>query len=161
MQNGALPVVALIAPGANYQHLDLLKAGIDESFLGPFAPAKLLSYLRARLAMERPDSEDGRSVIWGDLEMLLPSHRVRGCNGRQIHLSQLEFNLLRHLMENRGNVCSRDELIGAAWPDNIHIDIRTVDVHISRLRKSLKEILPHNVIRTIRPIGHAVEEQGI
>ncbi|WP_034884451.1 two-component system, OmpR family, phosphate regulon response regulator PhoB (plasmid) [Ensifer sp. WSM1721] len=164
LQNDALPVVALIAPTANHQHLDLLKAGIDKSFIRPFPPAMLLSYLRAELAMERPDSEgveNGRSVTWGDLEMHLTSHRVHCCNGQQIRLSQIEFNLLRHLIENRGNVCSRDELIGAAWPENIHVDGRTVDVHISRLRKTLSEILSHNVIRTIRSIGYAIEECGM
>lgn len=162
LQSGALPVVALIAPGANHQHLHLLKAGVDESFVRPFAPAKLLSFLRAELAMERQDPAEmtnGLTTTWGALEMVLASRRVRGRDGQQIHLNQIEFNLLHHLIENRGNACSRDELIRAAWPDNIHVDSRTVDVHISRLRKRLKEMAPQNVVCTVRSIGYAIEER--
>ncbi|WP_244561393.1 response regulator transcription factor [Ensifer aridi] len=142
LQIPAPPVVALIAPGAEEQHLNLVKAGIDESFVRPFAPAKLLTYLRAALEMSRPASHgsgDSKPLICGDLEVRLASHRVR-CNGQQIHLGPIEFNLLRHLIENGGKVCSRDELIRAAWPDNIYVDARTVDVHIARLRKALKTV---------------------
>ncbi|MGX9182205.1 response regulator transcription factor [Mesorhizobium sp. BHbdii] len=160
LQTDALPVIALIASGAEHQQLDLLKAGIDESFLRPFAPAKLLAYLGAKLRTKPLNSHsggDGGSLTCGELNMQLGSHRVH-CNGQQLHLGPLEFNLLRYLIENPGKVCSRDELVGAAWPANIHVGARTVDVHISRLRKALS---PHNVIRTIRSAGYALEEQEI
>jgi len=161
LRTSALPVVALIAPGAEYQHLDLLKAGVDESFVRPIAPAKLLAYLRAKLAMARcfNRGENGRLLIWGDLEMRLASHQIRCCNGQRIHLSSIEFNLLRYLIENRGKVCSRDELIEAAWPDNIHVDARTVDVHISRIRKALSSLSAHNGIQTVRSAGYTLEEE--
>ncbi|WEX79294.1 response regulator transcription factor (plasmid) [Sinorhizobium numidicum] len=163
-QTGAMPVVALIAPGAGPQHLDLLKAGIDESFLRPFAPAKLIAYLRDELAMARlgfDSDERSRPLIWGDLEMRLASHQIRCCNGQRIHLSSIEFNLLRHLIENRGKVCSRDELIEAAWPANIHVEARTVDVHISRLRRAVGSVSAHNGIRTIRSAGYTLDEGDV
>ncbi|MGX5844561.1 response regulator transcription factor [Mesorhizobium sp. ArgA1] len=155
----ALPVIALIASGAEHQQLDLLKAGIDESFLRPFAPAKLLAYLNGKLRtpLLPNGGGEGGSLMCGELKMQLGSRRVH-CNGQQLHLGPLEFNLLRHLIENPGKVCSRDELVGAAWPANIHVGARTVDVHVSRLRKALS---PHNVIRTIRSAGYALEEQEI
>ncbi|WP_027146728.1 response regulator transcription factor [Mesorhizobium sp. WSM3626] len=158
LQTDALPVIALIASGAEHQQLDLLKAGIDESFLRPFAPAKLLGYLGRKLRTPLlSNGANGGSLTCGELNMQLGSRRVH-CNGQQLHLGPLEFNLLRHLMENPGKVCSRDELVGAAWPANIHVGARTVDVHISRVRKALS---PHNVIRTIRSAGYALEEQEI
>ncbi|UCI31960.1 response regulator transcription factor [Mesorhizobium sp. B4-1-4] len=155
----ALPVIALIAPGAENQHLGLLKAGIDEIFVRPFAPAKLLTYLRAKLsrAPTGSDGEDDPSLICGDLKIRLASHKVRW-SGQQLHLGPIEFNLLRYLVENRGKVCSRDELIRAAWSDNHHVDTRTVDVHVSRLRKTMKTVSPRNVIRTIRSAGYALDE---
>ncbi|WFU51648.1 response regulator transcription factor [Sinorhizobium terangae] len=162
LRTSALPVVALIAPGAEHQHLDLLKAGIDESFVRPIAPAKLLAYLRAQLAIARlglDGGENGRLLIWGDLEMRLASHQIRCCNGQRVHLSSIEFNLLRYLIENRGKVCSRGELIEAAWPDNIHVDARTVDVHISRIRKALSSVAAHNCIQTVRSAGYALEQE--
>ncbi|MER9078556.1 response regulator transcription factor [Mesorhizobium sp. M0895] len=159
-RTGGLPVIALIAPGAENQHLDLLKAGIDESFVRPFAPAKLLDCLRTKLALPKPGSngiENGSWLCCGSLEMKRDAHRVRG-NGHDIHLGPIEFNLLRHLLENPGKVFSRKELIGAAWPENIHIGARTVDVHISRIRKALKAASPGSVIRTVRSAGYLLAE---
>ncbi|MER9227812.1 response regulator transcription factor [Mesorhizobium sp. M0664] len=159
-RTGGLPVIALIAPGAENQHLDLLKAGIDESFVRPFAPAKLLDCLRTKLALPQPGSNGIKNGSWlccGSLEMKLDAHRVRG-NGHDIHLGPLEFNLLRQFLEAPGKVFSRDELIDAAWPDNIHIGERTVDVHISRIRKALKAASPGSVIRTVRSAGYSLEK---
>ncbi|OHV74294.1 response regulator transcription factor [Ensifer sp. LCM 4579] len=158
-RTGGLPVIALIAPGAEDQHLDLLKAGIDESFVRPIAPARLLECLRTKLALPKPGSNGIKNGSWlccGGLEMKLDAHRVRG-NGHDIHLGPIEFNLLRHLLEAPGKVFSRDELIDAAWPDNIHIGARTVDVHISRIRKALKTTSPGSVIRTVRSAGYSLE----
>ncbi|WEX91634.1 response regulator transcription factor (plasmid) [Sinorhizobium garamanticum] len=156
-QNRPKLVVALIAPGAESHHFHLWKAGIDESFVRPMAPAKLLDYLRAKLAPVQPEFngiENGRSLCCGDLEMRLDAQRVRH-NGDEIHLGPIEFNLLRHFLKNPGKVFSRDELIGAAWPENIHIGERTVDVHICRLRKTLRPATP--IIRTIRSAGYSLE----
>ncbi|MEI9414189.1 response regulator transcription factor [Mesorhizobium sp. Cs1321R2N1] len=158
LQINALPVIALIASGAEHQQLDLLKAGIDESFLRPFAPAKLLAYLDGKLRTRLlPNGGNDGALTCGQLNMEPRSRRVH-CGGQQLRLGPLEFNMLRHLMENPGKVCSRDELVSAAWPANIYVGPRTVDVHVSRLRKALS---PHNVIRTIRSAGYALEEQEI
>ncbi|MEX3935800.1 response regulator transcription factor [Paraburkholderia phymatum] len=161
-QTSALSIIAVIAPGAERQHLELLKTGVDETFVRPFAPAKLISYLRSRLSMAWSRSESrqkGQSLTCGDLEVQFGSRSVR-CNGKHIPLRQIEFNLLRHLMENRGNICRRDDLIGAAWPSNVFVDARTVDAHICRLRRELKIIAVNNVIRTVRPTGYTFEEHN-
>ena len=159
-RTGRLLVIALIAPGAQNQHFDLLKAGIDGSFVRPFAPGKLLDDLRTKLALAKPGSNgvaNGRLLRCGGLEMKVDAHRVRG-NGHDIHLGPLAFDLLQHLLKNPGKVFSRRKLIDAAWPDDIHIEERTVDVHISRIRKELKRTSPGCVIRTIRSAGYSLEE---
>ncbi|RWE22239.1 MAG: response regulator transcription factor [Mesorhizobium sp.] len=155
-----LPVIALIAPGAENQHLDLLKAGIDESFVRPMAPAKLLDCLRSKLGLAKPGSngvENGSWLSFGNVTMNLDARRVCG-NGHDIHLGPIEFNLLRHLLETPGKVFSRDEMIGAAWPANIHVGERTVDVHISRLRRALETASTDIVIRTVRSSGYSLEK---
>ncbi|KAA3447957.1 DNA-binding response regulator [Mesorhizobium sp. SARCC-RB16n] len=158
LQTDALPVIALIASGAEHQQLDLLKAGIDETFLRPFAPAKLLAYLKGKLRTRLlPNGGNDEALTCGQLSMEPRSRRVH-CSDQQLHLGPLEFNMLRHLMENPGKVCSREELVSAAWPEKIFVGPRTVDVHVSRLRKALS---PHNVIRTVRSAGYALEEQEI
>ncbi|MCA1494884.1 response regulator transcription factor [Ensifer sp. NBAIM29] len=159
LQIGDLPVIAMIAPGAEGQHLDLLKAGVDESFVRPIAPAMLLDSLRAKVILAQQGSyeiENGRSLCCGDVEMRLDMYRVR-CNGQEIHLGPIEFKLLRHLLENRGKVFSRGELISAVWPANIHVGERTVDVHISRLRRTLETSSPRRIIRTTRSAGYSLE----
>lgn len=92
-------VIALIAPGAENQHFDLLKAGIDDSFVRPIAPAKLLDCLRTKLALAKPGSNgiaNGRLLRCGSLEMNVDARRVRG-NGHDIHLGPVQYKLLQHL----------------------------------------------------------------
>ena len=156
-----LPVVALIAPGAEDQHIGLLKSGIDESFIRPLAPAKLLDYLHTRLGTGRQfgsRTQSAMSLNYGDIEMQIDTHHVR-CKGTEVSLGPIEFKLLRHMLEHPGKVFSRDELIGAAWPGNIYVGPRTVDVHISRLRTSIKQSAHTNPIRTVRLGGYALEYQ--
>jgi two-component system phosphate regulon response regulator PhoB len=97
-------------------------------------------------------------LSFGDIEMQLDTHRVRR-NGREIVLGPIEFKLLRYMLENPEKVLSRDELIEFAWPGNVYVGARTVDVHISRLRKSLKGASQSDAIRTVRLAGYALEGQ--
>ena len=156
----AIPIVALIAPGAENQYIDLLKAGIDESFVRPIAPAKLLDCLRSKTAARSTHNgiEYRKCLSHGDIEMSLDAHRVH-CNGSEIMLGPIEFKLLQHLLQAPGRIFSRDELIGAAWPQNVYVDARTVDVHIGKLRKSLKKASTTDVIRTVRTAGYGLEDQ--
>ncbi|WP_258600543.1 response regulator transcription factor [Mesorhizobium sp. AR10] len=159
-RTGGLPVIALIGPGAEKQHIDLLKAGIDDSFVRPIDPAKLLDCLRAKLALAKPGSNgiaNGRLLRCGSLEMNVDARRVHA-NGHDIHLGPLQFKLLQHLLETPGKMFSRFELKSAAWGEKIHIGERTIDVHISRIRKELKRTSAGCVIRTIRSDGYSVEE---
>jgi two-component system, OmpR family, phosphate regulon response regulator PhoB len=160
-RTSALPCVALLAPGAESQHIELLRAGIDDRFVRPITPAKLLECLRSRLAIgqtPRTGSQNGKSLRYSDVEMQIETHRVR-CNGREILLGPIEFRLLRHMLENPEKVISRDELIGVAWPDSVKVDARTVDVHISQLRKLLKQSCQSAAIRTVRLAGYALEHR--
>jgi two-component system phosphate regulon response regulator PhoB len=156
----AIPVVALIAAGAESQHIALLRAGVNESFMRPLAPAKLLDYLRSLLPATRSPSDTmaKHALTFGDIEMRLDSHRVHR-NGKEIHLGSIEFRILRELLENPGRVFSREELISAVWPDNVHVSARTVDVHISRLRRSLLMVSERDVIRTVRSAGYSIEDE--
>ncbi|TIS44700.1 MAG: response regulator transcription factor [Mesorhizobium sp.] len=155
----SLPVIALIAPDAQNQHIGLLKAGIDECFVRPTAPAKLLIYLRSRLG-NPVRSEAGLSLSYGGIEMQIDTHHVR-CKGEEILLGPIEFKLLRYMLENPEKVISREELIKIAWPRNVFVGPRTVDVHISRLRRCFRQFLHADVIRTVRLGGYALEDQSL
>lgn len=156
-QTKHIPVIALISPGAERDHVRLLKAGVDDTFSRPVAPAKLVQHIRAMFGGPRPKSNEGQ-VSYADVEMNLDSYRVRR-GGHDIHLSPIEFRLLRHLLHNPEQVHTRDELFGVAWPANTHVGPRTVDVHIGRLRKALKSVSDKDLIRTVRSVGYALAEE--
>jgi two-component system phosphate regulon response regulator PhoB len=147
--------VALIAPGAEQQYLDLMKAGIDESFVRPITPSKLLDFLAALAGQPHGvrNRRDGRSgLMYADIDIDLDLHRVSR-DGRLIHLGPIEFRMLQHLVEHAGQICSRDALIRAAWPQGRYVDRKTVNVHIGRLRQVLRQS-GDDIIRTIRSAGY-------
>ena len=77
--------------------------------------------------------------------------------GINIHLGPTEYRLLRIFLEKPGRVFSREQLLDQAWGRNIYVELRTVDVHIRRLRKAL--LLPNteNLIRTVRSAGYSID----
>ena len=157
----AIPVVALVGAGAEKQHAGLVKAGADECLTRPFAPVRLLEYLRMAVGVwpgEGSQSVDAFAghVRYGGIELRFDTFSVR-CNGDETRLGPIEFRLLLHLLENPGQVFSRHELIGAAWPGDRIVEPRTVDVHIGRLRKMLKPLTGSSLIRTVRSEGYALE----
>ena len=91
--------------------------------------------------------------------MDLAAHRVHR-NGREIKLGPTEYRLLRHFMEHPGRVFSREQLLDAVWGRDVYVELRTVDVHIRRLRKALNEGGETDVIRTVRSAGYALELQS-
>jgi len=96
-----------------------------------------------------------KPIQYADIEMDLASYRVwRG--GREIHLSPTEFKLLRRLLERPEQVVTRHDLRIAAWPRNIHVGPRTIDVHVGRLRRALSMGTETNLVRTIRSVGWAL-----
>lgn len=157
-----IAVAALVSPGAESKCVDLIKAGLDECLIRPVTPVKLLDFLRAGLSAEQRNSirlnPDKLLLNYSDIEMHIGSRRVHR-NGTEIHLGAIEFNILRYLLQYPGRVFSRDELIQAAWPEDVRVDKRTVDVHIGRLRRQLRLDSNFNIIRTIRSAGYALDEQ--
>ncbi|MEK9729054.1 MAG: winged helix-turn-helix domain-containing protein, partial [Alphaproteobacteria bacterium] len=95
----------------------------------------------------------------GDIELDLETKRVlRG--GTSIHLGPTEFRLLEHFMRNQGRVYSRDQLLDSVWVDDVYVGIRTVDVHIRRLRKSINITVGQDVIRTVSSMGYAFDAKA-
>ncbi|TGQ04835.1 MULTISPECIES: response regulator transcription factor [unclassified Mesorhizobium] len=151
-------LVALIAPGAEDQHIELLKAGVDDSLVRPLVPAKLLASLRSKRTTGARSNIHGHHVLgFGNIELRPDSLRARS-GDREFQLGAIEFRMLRHLLENPRQVFSRQDLIAIAWPKNIHVDDRTVDVHVSRLRKSLHKLRTGISIRTVRSAGYMLDD---
>ena len=149
-----IPFLVLIGSDATSEHVLLLNAGVDEIITRPVSPSKLLERIGMLLGGTR-DQPDDLVVTYADVEMDLKRHQVQR-NGQNIHLGPIEYKLLRHLLENPGQIFTRAALIDAAWPTNVYVVQRTVDVHMGRLRKALKETSSKDLIRTVRSVGYGL-----
>jgi two-component system phosphate regulon response regulator PhoB len=151
----ATPVIMLTARGEETDKIRGLDAGADDYVVKPFSPAELVSRVRALLRRSTPDM-GAETLAYEDLEMDLVSHKVnRG--GRSVHLGPTEYRLLRVLMENPNRVYSREQLLDKAWGQNIYVEIRTVDVHVRRLRRAINIDGKPDLIRTVRGFGYALD----
>ena len=151
-----LPIIMLTARGEESDRVRGLDSGADDYVTKPFSPGELVARIRAVIRRSRPGAGAHR-LSFADLEMDLVAHRVTR-NGRRIHLGPTEFRLLRHLLEHPGRVFSREQLLDAAWGHDIHVEPRTVDVHIRRLRKALNADGRPDLIRTVRAAGYAIDQ---
>ncbi|WP_192242659.1 winged helix-turn-helix domain-containing protein [Mesorhizobium silamurunense] len=148
-----------LMPGGNEQHhLDLLRAGVDETFVRPTSPGKILAYLHSVVSGGMVPKARGETGIFDVWEFSLETGRRLVRHGsKEVQLSPTEFRLLSLLLQAPGRVFTRTELISAAWPPNYIVQPRTVDVHVGRLRRLLEQMTGRPIIRTVRSSGYAVE----
>ncbi len=153
-----LPVIMLTARTEDQDMVRGLDIGADDYVTKPFSMEALLARIRALLRRADPASEKG-SLSFHDISMDLASHRVTR-NARAVHLGPTEYRLLAFLMRHPRRVFSREELLDAVWGQDIHVEPRTVDVHIRRLRKALNDEGTLDVVRTVRSAGYALDTEA-
>ena len=150
-----VPIIMLTARGAEDDRIRGLETGADDYLTKPFSPRELIARINAILRRIRP-ALAGETLSVGDLAMDTTAHRVTR-RSQDLRLGPTEFRLLRHFMEHPGRVFSRDQLLDAVWGNASEIELRTVDVHIRRLRKGIEVSGPPDPIRTVRSAGYALE----
>jgi two-component system, OmpR family, phosphate regulon response regulator PhoB len=151
-----LPIVMLTARGEEDDRVRGLETGADDYVTKPFSPKELVARAGAVLRRVRP-ALAAEMLVYGGIEMDLGAHRVRR-DGEALQLGPTEYRLLRHFLEKPGRVFSRQQLLEMVWPHSEDIEMRTVDVHIRRLRLALGEPDP---IRTVRSAGYALDVDGV
>ena len=150
-----LPIIMLTARGEEGDKIRGLNIGADDYMTKPFSLPELKARVRALLRRTQPVPEKGL-LTYADVSMDLSAHRVtRG--ERAIHLGPTEFRLLQFFMQHPGKVFSREDLLNTVWGPDIYVELRTVDVHIRRLRKALNGDGDMDVIRTVRAAGYALD----
>ncbi len=152
-----IPVIMLTARGEETERVRGLATGADDYIVKPFSVPELMARIRSILRRVNPDAV-AESLKAGDLSLDRRTRRVTRAT-RDINLSPTEFRLLEHLMQNPGRVYSRSQLLDAVWGRDIYVDERTVDVHVGRLRKSLKRGREFDPIRTVRGMGYSFDER--
>lgn len=143
-----VPIIMLTARVEEEDRIRGLETGADDYITKPFSPRELAARVSAVLRRVRPALAGG-SLSYADIEMDTAAHRVRR-GGKAVPLGPTEFRLLRHFLEHPGRVFSRERLLDAVWGQDTDIELRTVDVHIRRLRKAINDNGGADVIRTVR-----------
>jgi two-component system phosphate regulon response regulator PhoB len=132
-----------------------LDSGADDYITKPFRLDALLARIRAVLRRTGGFPDKGMLEIL-DLRMDLAEHRAWRA-GRPLQLGPTEFRLLHFFMQRPRRVFSREELLDAVWTPDIHVEPRTVDVHIRRLRQAMNAPGEPDLIRTVRSAGYALD----
>ena len=150
-----LPVIMVTARTEAPDSVRALDIGADDYVTKPFAMEGLMARIRALL--RRSGTVAAKGVLaWRELSMDQDAHRVTRA-GRALHLGPTEYRLLEFFLQHPGRVFSREQLLDAVWGRDIHVEPRTVDVHIRRLRKAINGAGDMDVIRTVRSAGYALD----
>ena len=153
-----LPIIMLSARSEDADKSLGLDTGADDYISKPFSPMELVSRVKALLRRTNASMHLNELIV-GDLKISLSEMQVYR-NGQLVKLGPKEFKLLTLLAERPGHIFSRQVLLDKIWGHGIHIEDRTVDVHMSRLRKALK--IGKNdtdIIRTVRDGGYGLLKQ--
>ncbi|MDF2867208.1 MAG: response regulator [Gammaproteobacteria bacterium] len=151
-QGVATPVIILTARESVEDKIKGLDAGADDYISKPFDLDEL--YARIRALLRRRSNRAQPIIAFANLELDPASHTVK-CDNELVSLPRREFALLHKLLENAGQVLSRDQLMQSLYSWDEEVDSNTLEVHIHNLRKKLDA----DYIRTIRGVGYMVEKR--
>ncbi len=151
----SIPIIMISAKGEESDRIEGLDSGVDDYLVKPFSPKELIARINAVFRRIRP-SFVAKNLEYGDIKMDLVSKRVY-YRGNEHNLGPVEYRILQALLEHPKRVLSRDQLIRRVWGCSLHVETRTIDVHINRLRKALKIEKAGTVIKTVRSAGYCLK----
>lgn len=151
-----IPVIMLTAKGSEFDTVMALDSGADDYVPKPFRMMELLSRIRAHLRRNDEEVEKEQVLRVGTLSVDPQKHIVKA-QEEEITLTLKEFELLHLLMQNKGMVLSRAQILDRVWGYEFDGESRTVDVHIRTLRQKLKSAGKY--VETVRGVGYKLEEK--
>jgi two-component system phosphate regulon response regulator PhoB len=146
-----IPIIILTAKGEEIDRVVGFELGADDYVVKPFSTRELILRVRAVLRRSAPREEIPDILNIGPLEIDYGGHLVR-VDEEEVSLTALEFRLLAALVERRGRVQTREQLLDAAWENGVTVTERSVDSHVKRLRRKLGPASAF--IETIRGVGY-------
>ena len=153
-----IPVIMVTARSEEVDKIQGLDMGADDYITKPYSIKELLA--RVRAAIRRPASAIAEDKVQtGNIVINLKKHIVK-IHDKEIVLGPTEYKLLLELMKSSGRVLSREQLLDNVWGISASVDSRTVDVHIGRLRKSIKKVTDDKVIKTVRSFGYSLIDRS-
>lgn len=151
----AIPIIMLTAKGLEEDKVAGLERGADDYVTKPFSPKELTARINALLRRKKP--EGAQEILQMGALTLDPASYTVTVDREKIDIGQAEFKLLRFFMANPERVFSRSQLLDKVWGTHAEIEERTVDVHILRLRKALKDA--ETMLKTVRGVGYMFSER--
>lgn len=150
-----IPVIILTAKGEEVDRIVGLELGADDYVVKPFSPRELI--LRVKAVLRRHQQNEGTASFWEHegLKVDFASHKVI-INELEINLTATEFNLLAELIQSKGKVKTRDQLLNKVWGYEFDGYARTVDTHVRRLRQKIEPY--SNLVETVRGVGYRLKE---
>ncbi len=162
----AMPVIFLTSKDEEVDELMALRLGADDYITKPFSQRLLIERIRALLRRNDPHRGETAGagapgvMVRADLVLDESKHQC-SWRGKDIQLTVTEFLLMKALAARPGNVKSRDQLIDAAYGENIYVDDRTIDSHVKRIRKKFRTVDDDfNQVETLYGIGYRYKEQA-
>ncbi len=149
-----LPIIMLTARTEEADRIRGLQTGADDYVVKPFSTNELMARVQAVLRRIRPALMEDVITV-GDIRIDRTTHSVSRA-GVDIHLGPTEFRLLDFFAQHPDRVFSREQLLDGVWGSDVYVELRTVDVHIGRLRRALMVEGTENPIRTVRQAGYSL-----
>ena len=151
------PILMLTAKSQEVDKVLGLELGADDYVTKPFSSRELLARIKAILRRAQEPKQELRSCRFGDVEVDFAKYEAKK-NGRPVPLTALEFSLLHYLVRNKGRVVHRNEILDSVWGKDVYVDARTVDKHISLLRRKFEDD-PQDpkYILGVRGVGYKLE----
>ena len=164
-----MPIMMLTAKGTEFDKVVGLDAGADDYLAKPFGMMELISRVNALLRRANRPAQGAAEEIAEPSDLMVvgaiklsPSARTVMADGREVNLTRKEFDLLRTLMENKGRVLTREQLLEQVWGVSFVGETRTVDMHVKTLRRKLAEAAPgsEEAVATVRGVGYRLKKSA-
>jgi DNA-binding response OmpR family regulator len=152
-----IPIILLTAKAGEADRVVGLELGADDYVVKPFSPRELVARIRALLRRTAPSAADGGALRRGELVVDAARHEVTW-SGEPVALTATEFRILHYLAARPGRVCSRTDIIDGALGRDVAVVDRTVDVHVTALRKKLGK--GGELLETVRGFGYRFHDAG-
>ena len=146
-----IPIIMLTALGEESSKLRSFEIGVDDYVTKPFSPNELIARIKAIL--RRTGVRRNKELDLAGIKLDLTSQKLFA-NGKEVKISPTEFKLLELFMKYPNRAFDRSQLLDRVWGRGVFLDDRTVDVHVLRLRKTLKPVRCDHLIETVRGVGY-------
>ena len=151
-----LPILMLTAKNSEQDKIISFESGLDDYITKPFLPSELIARVKAILKRTSQSNQDQDNLIFNEIKINTAQKKAYRRN-RRLNLGPTEFNILFFLLKNKQRVFSREQILNKIWPNQVNVELRTVDVHIRRLRKELNQNEEKDIIRTVRSAGYSLD----